>query len=216
MEKIKILVAEDQIILRKGLIKLLIEDEDIEIAGEADDGPEAIEKAKKLQPDIVILDVNTKLNGVEVTRKLAQSHPEIKVLILTKHSSDEFVFAILDAGAKGYVIKSAAPEDLIAAIHTLYHGHSYFSPEVSKILLKHINQRESKNHKSNSLFFLTKREREILKLVAEGHSSLKIANMLFISIKTVENHRSNIMNKLKIDNLAGLIKYAIRKGIIQI
>jgi len=217
MSNIKVLLVEDHTILRKGLCSLLENEYGIEVIGEAENGREAIEKAENLLPDIVVLDISLPLlNGLEVTRQLKKRFPEIKILILTMHTSDEFVFEILNAGAKGYIVKKAAPNELVAAIHAVYLGQSFFSPEISKMMLDRMVEKGQLHDDSDVNEILTEREREILQLVAEGNSSRTIAEMLFLSLKTVENHRSNIMKKLDIDNLAGLIKYAISKGIIQI
>jgi len=217
MSNIKVLLVEDHTILRKGLCSLLENEYGIEVIGEAENGREGIEKAENLLPDIVVLDISLPLlNGLEVTRQLKKRFPEIKILILTMHTSDEFVFEILNAGAKGYVVKKAAPTELVSAIHAVYLGQSFFSPEISKMMLDRMVEKGQLQDVSDANEILTEREREILQLVAEGNSSRTIAEMLFVSLKTVENHRSNIMKKLDIDNLAGLIKYAISKGIIQI
>lgn len=217
MSNIRVLLVEDHTILRKGLCSLLENEYGIEVIGEAENGREAIEKAENLLPDVVVLDISLPLlNGLEVTRQLKKRFPEIKILILTMHTSDEFVFEILNAGAKGYVIKKAAPNELVSAIHAVYLGQSFFSPEISKMMLDRMVEKGQLTDESDVNEILTEREREILQLVAEGHSSRTIAEMLFVSLKTVENHRANIMKKLDIENLAGLIKYAISKGIIQI
>lgn len=217
MSNIRVLLVEDHTILRKGLCSLLENEYGIEVIGEAENGREALEKAEDLLPDIVVLDISLPLlNGLEVTRQLKKRFPEIRILILTMHTSDEFVFEILNAGAKGYVVKKAAPNELVSAIHAVFLGQSFFSPEISKMMLDRMVERGQLDHESDVNEILTEREREIIQLVAEGHSSRTIAEMLFVSLKTVENHRSNIMKKIDVDNLAGLIKYAISKGIIQI
>lgn len=217
MSSISGLLAEDHTILRKGLCSLLENEYGIEVIGEAENGREAIEKAEKLKPDIVVLDISLPLlNGIEVTKQLRKNFPEIKILILTMHTSDEFVFEVLNAGAKGYIIKKAAPDELVSAIHAISLGKSYFSPEISKMLIERKIETGQTQDGSITVKILTEREREVLQLVAEGHSSREIADMLFLSIKTVENHRANMMEKLGLHNLTELIKYAISKGIIQL
>jgi len=217
MSSIKVLLAEDHTILRKGLCSLLENEYGIEVVGEAENGREAIEKTELLHPDVLVLDISMPLlNGIEVTRQLKKKFPDLKILILTMHATDEFVFEVLNAGAKGYVIKKAAPDELVSAIHVVFLGQSYFSPEISKMLLDRETETGLMHDESIIYKILTEREREILQLVAEGHSSREISEMLFISIKTVENHRANIMEKLGLHNLAELIKYAINKGIIQL
>lgn len=217
MISIKVVLAEDHIILRKGLCSLLDEEYGIQVVGEAGDGKEAIEKVSLLKPDVLVLDISLPLlNGLEVTRQLKKKFPDLKILILTMHTSDEFVFEILNAGAKGYLIKKAAPEELVSAIRAVSLGQSFFSPEISKMLLERMVDTGIMEDQALESKTLSDREREVLQLVAEGHSSRAIADMLFVSIKTVENHRANIMEKLGLHNLADLIKYAISKGIIQI
>lgn len=217
MSSISVLLAEDHTILRKGLCSLLENEYGIEVIGEAENGREAIEKAEKLKPDIVVLDISLPLlNGIEVAKQLRKNFPEIKVLILTMHTSDEFVFEVLNAGVKGYIIKKAAPDELVSAIHAISRGKSYFSPEISKMLMERKIETGQMQDGSISVKILTEREHEVLQLVSEGHSSREIAEMLFISIKTVENHRANMMEKLGLHNLTELIKYAISKGIIQL
>lgn len=217
MSSIKILLAEDHTILRKGLCSLLENEYGIEVVGEAGNGREAIEKTELLHPDVLVLDISLPLlNGIEVTRQLKKKFPDLKILILTMHASDEFVFEVLNAGAKGYVIKKAAPGELVSAIQAVFRGQSYFSPEISKMLLDRVTATGPMQDELITYKILTEREREIMQLVAEGHSSREISEMLFISIKTVENHRANMMEKLGLHNLAELIKYAINKGIIQL
>lgn len=217
MSNIRVLLAEDHTILRKGLCSLLENEFGIEVVGEAGNGREAIEKTELLHPDVLVLDISMPLlNGIEVTRQLKKKFPDLKILILTMHASDEFVFEVLNAGAKGYIIKKAAPDELVSAIHAVSLGQSFFSPEISKMLLDRMVDTGMMQDESIAFKNLSVREREVLQLVAEGHSSREISEMLFISIKTVENHRANIMEKLGLHNLAELIKYAINKGIIQL
>ena len=217
MNRIKILLVEDHTILRKGIKALLEEEQGIEVIGEAEDGIAAMKAVDKDQPEIVLLDISLPyLNGLEITRKISKHYPGIKILILTMHNSDEYAFELLSAGAKGYLIKKAAPDELISAIKTVSEGFLYISPSISKKVIERINRtgRVKKPEKDGSK--LSSRETEILQLIAEGHSPRDIARLLFISIKTVENHRYNIMQKLDIHNIAGLTKYAIEKRIIQI
>ena len=215
MSKIKVLLVEDHTIVRKGIIALLEKDFAIEIIGEAENGMDAVKKAEELAPDIMVLDISLPLlNGLEVTRQVSKRFPQIKILILSMHDTEEFVFELLNAGAQGYVIKKAAPQELISAIDIVYHGKSYFSPAISKIILSRLQRNPDSVSDSNLQELLTEREREVLQLVAEGRSNREIADLLHISIKTIESHRSNIMDKLDLHNVADLIKYALRKGII--
>ena len=217
MNKIKILLVEDHTILRKGIQSLLEEEQGIEVIGEAEDGIAAMKSVEKDQPDIVLLDISLPyLNGLEITRKITKHYPKIKVLILTMHKSDEYAFELLSAGAKGYIIKQAAPNQLISAIREVSNGFIFLSPEISRKVLLRVNKKRSLNEGKKDRSQLSGRETEILQLIAEEHSPRDIARLLFISIKTVENHRYNIMQKLNIHNIAGLTKYALEKRIIQL
>ena len=217
MNKIKILLVEDHTILRKGIQSLLEEEQGIEVIGEAEDGIAAMKSVEKDQPDIVLLDISLPyLNGLEITRKITKHYPKIKVLILTMHKSDEYAFELLSAGAKGYIIKQAAPNQLISAIREVSNGFIFLSPEISRKVLHRVNKKRSLNEGKKDRSQLSGRETEILQLIAEEHSPRDIARLLFISIKTVENHRYNIMQKLNIHNIAGLTKYALEKRIIQL
>lgn len=217
MDKIEVLLVEDHTIVRKGLSSLIEQDSGIEVSGEADNGREALKKADELSPDVVVLDISLPLlNGLEVCRQLNRQHPNIHILMLTMYESDELVFQSLQAGAKGYLLKKAAPDELISAIYAVKQGKSFFSPEISKMLIERmVDQGESKENLTQPPA-LTKREREVLQLVAEGYSSREIGNMLNISVKTAENHRAKIMHKLNLNNITELIKYALSKGIIHL
>jgi len=187
------------------------------VIGECENGREALRKAEELQPDVMVLDISLPLlNGLEVTRQIMKRNPEIKILILTMHTSEEFVFESLRAGACGYIIKKAVPEELIAAIHAVSQGYSYFSPEISRIVRDRLVITPPPKSETTLQQVLNEREREVLQLVAEGRSSREIAGMLFLSVKTVESHRSNIMKKLDLHSVRELIKYAISQGIIQV
>jgi len=217
MSNIKVLLVEDHTIVRKGIISLLENELRIEIIGEAENGIDAVKMAEEIHPDVMVLDISLPLlNGLEVTKQVTKRFPKIKILILTMHNSEEFVFELLKAGAKGYVIKKAAPHELISAIHAIYHGESYFSPEISKMVLDRLSATMNSTLETDSLKLLTKREREVLQLIAEGRPNREIAEIMLLSIKTIESHRANIMNKLNFHNVSDLIKFAIRKGIINL
>ena len=217
MNKIKVLLVEDHTILRKGIKALLEKETRIEVIGEAEDGIEAMKAIRKSQPDIVLLDISLPyLNGLEITRKILKHYPKIKVLILTMHSSEEYVNELLTAGAKGYIIKQAAPDELISAIRSVSEGFIYLSPEISKKVAGRTNLIGRLNKDKKDRLQLSERETEVLQLIVEEHSPRDIAGLLFISIKTVENHRYNIMKKLDIHSIAGLTKYALEKKIIQL
>jgi DNA-binding NarL/FixJ family response regulator len=213
MNKIRVLVADDHTIVRKGLCALLNSEPNIEIIGEAADGREAVERIDKLKPDVVLMDISMpSLNGLEATRQIRRRHPGVRILILTMHTNEEYIFEILQAGASGYVLKKSAPSDLVSAIHAVYQGGAFLSPPVSKKVIEKLKERTVGNETKKVK--LTEREREVLQLIAEGCTSNEIAERLFISVKTVENHRSHLMKKLDIHHAAGLTQYAIQKRII--
>ena len=216
--EITVLLADDHGIVRKGIRSLLEQESWIKIVGEAEDGMEVLKKAGTLLPDILVLDISLPLlNGLEVARRLNKLQPEIKIIILSMHDSEELIYETLQAGVKGYILKKSAPDQLVSAIRAVSLGKSFFSPEISKIIdERKIEQGQVIGNESILVPALTGRETEILQLVAEGHSNREIAEILFISIKTVENHRSKIMEKMNFRNIADLIKYAVSKGIIQL
>ena len=216
--EITVLLADDHGIVRKGIRSLLEQESWIKIVGEAEDGMEVLKKAGTLLPDILVLDISLPLlNGLEVARRLNKLQPEIKIIILSMHDSEELIYETLQAGVKGYILKKSAPDQLVSAIRAVSLGKSFFSPEISKIIdERKIEQGQLIGKESILVPALTGRETEILQLVAEGHSNREIAEILFISIKTVENHRSKIMEKMNFRNIADLIKYAVSKRIIQL
>jgi DNA-binding NarL/FixJ family response regulator len=216
MNDINILLAEDHTIVRKGLRSLLERETDIKVIGEAQDGREAIKKAEALQPDVVVMDFAMPgLNGLEATRQLKKRFPEMKFIILTIYDNEEYVLQTLRAGASGYLVKKAAPAELISAIRAVYIGESYLSPSISRAV---INEYIRKAEEIPNIGFidekLTNREREILQLIAEGNKNRAIAELLNVSVKTVETHKANIMDKLSVRSAAELTQYAIQKGII--
>jgi len=216
MRKIKVVVADDHTILRQGIKALLDNQEGIEVVGEAKDGREAIKTIEELLPDVILMDIAMPgLNGLEATRRIKKKFPKTKVVVLTMHANEEYIFQILNAGADGYLVKETAFQDLISAINAVHKGGAFMSPSISKKVMTDYIQRAQGEEKVG-FDTLTTREREILQLVAEGNSNKKIAEALFISPKTVETHRAHIMDKLNIHDRAGLIKYAIRKGMINL
>jgi DNA-binding NarL/FixJ family response regulator len=216
MGNIKVLLADDHTIVRKGLRSLLEDEDGIEVIGEAEDGREAIKLAEKLHPDIVLMDIAMQgLNGLEATRQLKRLHPEIKILILSMYANEEYVFQTLQAGAEGYLVKKAAPSELVLAIKSVHQGNSFLSPSISRTVIDEYIRRANEIDEGDDAFKnLTARETEVLQLIAEGRKTREIAELLYISIKTVETHRSHIMDKLGIHSTAELTQYAISKGII--
>jgi DNA-binding NarL/FixJ family response regulator len=217
MKHIKVLLAEDHTVVRQGLRVLLDAEEDIAVVGEAETGRQAVQLAVKLLPDVIVMDIAMPLlNGLEATRQIMKDVPASKVLILSSYSDDEYVHRLTEAGAAGYLLKQTAASDLIKAIHETYKGNAFFSPAISRRLLEHYREsflRGAPVQKRADL--LTSREAEVLQLIAEGKPNKQIAGELSISIKTVEKHRQQVMNKLNIHDIAGLTRYAMTKGIIE-
>ncbi len=214
MGKIRVLVADDHTIVRQGLCALLRSEPDVDVAGEASDGLEAVEMAKIHNPDVVLMDIGMRnLNGLDATRKIKKLFPQMKVLALTMYDNEEWIFQILKAGASGYLIKDSAMADLATALRAVYHGDSYLSPSISKKVIEEYIQRAEVGERKGPDDLLSEREREILQLLAEGQSIPQIASFLCISKKTVEAHKTHIMEKLNIHDKVGLIKYAIRMGL---
>lgn len=212
-DPVRVVLAEDHQIVREGLKALLDGCEDIEVVAEAHNGKDAVEVAKQLQPDVVCMDLNMpELNGVDATKAIRQALPETHVLILSMYSTEEHVRPAIRAGAEGYLLKGSGLSDLVAAIRAVSSGNAFFSPEVAKIVLDD-SRRAGKGSKRGPSD-LTPREREVLKLVAEGRSSPEIAKDLSLSVKTVEGHRGRIMSKLETKNVAGLVRHAIRLGLV--
>ena len=214
MSPIKVLLAEDHTIVRKGIRALLHAVTDIEVVGEAEDGREAVEKVGQLLPDIVLMD-NTMpiLNGLEATRQIKKQFPKIMVLILTIHTDEEYIFQILQAGESGYLIKKTAPKELVSAIEAVYRGDSFLSPSISRKVIEEYLRHMEEAKKPDNYTQLTDREREVLQLIVEGFSNKEIAEHLHLSVTTIGNHRLNLMEKLDLHNVSDLTKYAIRKGI---
>ncbi len=217
MNKINVLLADDHTIVRQGIRSLLATEPDIEVVGEAENGRQAVQMAKSLSPDIVMMDIAMpQLNGLEATRQIVKEGVPTKVLVLSSYSDDEYVHQLTEAGATGYLIKQTAANDLIKAIREAYKGNAFFSPSISRRLLDYYRESYLKGRspiKHNDQ--LTPRELEVLQLVAEGRVNKQIAADLGISIKTVEKHRQQVMNKLNIHDVAGLTRYAIARGIIE-
>ncbi|MDZ7859241.1 MAG: response regulator transcription factor [Candidatus Krumholzibacteriota bacterium] len=215
LNNLKVLLVENHTILRQGL-KRLLEDEEIDVVGEAEDGRTGIELTDELNPDLVVMDISLpKLGGIEATRQITKYHPDIKVLMLTIHSDESYVYKALEAGAKGYILKETASDVLIEAIEKVMHGNIFLSPSLPGDLLDNYNKMVKSGKKIDEFRRLTNREMEILQLIAEGYTSKEIAENLYISVKTVENHRANIKTRIDIHDTAGLVRYAIKIGLIE-
>jgi two-component system response regulator NreC len=202
---IRVLLAEDHTIVRKGLRSLLEDEAGIEVIGEAEGGTEAVQMTQQLLPDVVLMDISMPgLSGLEATRQIKKRFPEVKVLVLTRHANEEYVLQILQAGASGYVVKKAAPTELISGIQAVYRGDSFLSPSISKQVIEEYVRKAEGGRVKSSYERLTEREREVLQRIAEGHSSREMAELLHISEKTVRTHRANLMDKLDIHSTAEL------------
>ena len=215
MQKIRVLIVDDHTILRDGICALLALAADIEVVGEAANGMEALEKVKQLAPDVVLMDISMPImDGLEATRRIHREFPRMKVLVLTQYDDKEYVFPIIEAGAYGFISKTAASSELASGIRSVNRGDSFLSPSVARLLVEDYQQGYNIKENHDPYEQLTDREREVLKLLVEGHTTQKIADILVISPKTVEGHKTNLMAKLDIHNRTDLIKYALRKGII--
>lgn len=213
---VRILVADDHEIVRRGLRALLDAQPNWEVVGEAVTGREAVDKARLLTPDVAIIDVGMpELNGLEATRQILKALPQTEVLILTMHESEQIVREVLDAGARGYVLKSDAGRDLVAAVEALCQHRTFFSSKISEMLLRSYIRPTRTDQPETVRSRLTAREREIVQLLAEGKSNKEVATSLNISIKTAETHRTNIMNKLDLRSVTELVRYAVRNNIVE-
>ena len=215
MGKIRILVADDHTVIRRGIVGLLNAQPDMEVIDEAGTGREAVAKAQAVLPDVVLLDVAMpELNGLGATRMIKGQSPGVQVLILTMHDREDYLFQALRAGASGYVLKGADTEDLLAAVRSVARGGVYLYPPIAKELVSEYLRRVESGEDLASYDGLTDREREILQLIAEGKTAANIAEDLHISPHTVHSHRDNIMTKLDLHDRAALIRYAIRRGLV--
>ncbi|MGE5458687.1 MAG: response regulator [Methanococcaceae archaeon] len=215
MKKTKILLADDHIMMRDGLKLVLQTDSSFEIVGEADNGEEVVQLEKKLKPDVVILDINMpKLNGIEAARKIRSQNKGVKILILTMHESESFIFDAISAGVNGYIFKMSDMEEFLRAVKTLAEGKDYFHENVANILISNYKRSTQGSKEEKEKLTLTKRESEILKLIAQGKTSQEIAEILFISYFTVGKHRKNIMVKLDLKNTAELVRFALKEKIV--
>ena len=217
MKKIRILIADDHTIFRQGLKMLLEQENDLEVVGEAGNGAETIKLAKKLKPDIALLDIAMpRMDGMEVAKKLKKILPQLKMIVLTSYADDQFLFEFLKLGVSGFVLKDSASQELIYSIRKTKEGMAFLDPSVSKKVMEKFTQVTGGKKDFINYGKLSDREKEVLQLVAEGKSTKEVAGKLYISPKTVENHRANIMKKLDIHDRMGLTKYALRLGLIDL
>ena len=217
MAKARVLIADDHEVVRQGILSLVKMLNQFEVCGEATDGRDAVQKAKELRPDIVIIDIGMpQLNGLDATRQIMRERPSTKVLVLTMHDSEQVVREVLEAGARGYLLKSDAGRDLVSALEALQLNKTFFTTKISEMVLaSFLNSRTMEPTPSNALG-LTSREREVIQLVAEGKSTKEVAVTLGLSVKTADTHRSNLMRKLGVHSVSELVLYAIRNNIIHV
>jgi len=212
---IKIILADDHAVLRHGLSKSFQNEKDMEVIAQAKDGRSTVELVKELKPDVVIMDIGMPdLNGIEATRQIKQEHPKVKVIGLSMHSSKNFIIEMFRAGAVGYLLKDCEFDELVNAIRVVANNKTYISPAISDVVVENY-MRQTPGSDNSAFSILSKREREVLQLLTEGKTTKQIAKRLHISSKTVEAHRLNMMNKLKMDSIAQLTKYAIQEGLTQ-
>ncbi|MFA8344343.1 MAG: response regulator [Rhodothermaceae bacterium] len=215
MQKISVLIVDDHAILRDGLKIAINTDENLMVAGEASEGKEAIELIDELDPTVVVMDVNMPgMNGIETVKEIRKKNKSIKILMLTMHEDEDYIFDAISSGVDGYIFKMSDMELFIEAVKTVATGQNYYAPKVSETLIDNYKNKQHKKHKKGEQTPLTKREKEILKMISDGETTNNIAEKLFISFFTVSKHRKNIMKKLKVKNTAELVKYAFENKLV--
>jgi DNA-binding NarL/FixJ family response regulator len=213
--KTRILLADDHAVVRKGLRFLLESEPDLEVVGEAADGTQAVEMAAELEPNVIVMDIGMpRLNGIDATTQIVRAHPHTAVVILSVHSDETYLVRTLSAGAKGYLLKDSAEEDLVRAIRSVSEGKPFFSPAISKTLLDDYVRMLQQSGVSDSYELLTDREKQVLQLLAQGKTNKDVATLLDLSPYTVETHRTRIMQKLNLHNTAEIVLYAVRKKLV--
>lgn len=210
---IRILIADDHTLVRESLVGLLQSEGDVQVVAQAADGIETVEKALAVRPDVVVADLSMpRLGGIEVVRRLREALPDARVLVLTMHQEDEYVLQAVRAGASGYLVKDSASAELLAAVRNLHAGRGHFGPQAARALAEQLQHPE--RTQDDPYGRLTAREREVFHLIAEGHTTKEIARKLDISAKTAENHRGRVLDKAGVRNTAELVRYALRKGLL--
>ena len=215
MAPIRVLIADDHPLIRSGLRVLLEREKEFEIVGEASDGYEALDLALKCEPDVAMLDVGMpRLNGIDVAQHLSARMPSVRIIVVSMHSDEGYVLRAMKAGVKAYLLKASAENDILNAVRAVASGNAYFSPEISRILAEEFTHEMRRKGVEDSYDLLSIREKEILQILATGKSNRQIAEMIHVSVATVETHRSNILQKLNLHSLPELILYAVRRGLI--
>ena len=216
-QSITVFLADDHTIVRQGLAKLLEAEPNIKVVGEAQDGREAVNKVQKLNPDIVIMDIAMPLlNGIEATRQIKKLLPQTRIIILSMHSHDRYISELINLGASGYLLKDATGGEIIKAVSAAMKGDIYLSPSISRRVVEDYLSLKKTSSREDLYAKLSNREREVFQMIAEGHSTRKISDILYVSPSTVKTHRANIMEKLQLDNISQLIQFAIRLGIVDV
>jgi DNA-binding NarL/FixJ family response regulator len=211
----RVLLADDHAVVRKGLRFILEQEPDLQVSGEAADGREAVRLARELSPDVVVMDIAMpQLNGIDATSQIVKQNPRTNVLILSMHNDETYLLRALEAGARGFLLKDTAEEDLVRAVRVAAQGKPFFSPAIAQALLEDYMRNLQQRNQQDSYSLLTDREKEVLQLLAEGRSNKDVAQLLNLSVYTVETHRTRIMQKLNLHNTAELVLYAVRKKII--
>jgi len=215
MNTIRILLADDHTVMRRGLRALLERQSGFEVVAEAADGREAVDSAAALNPDVAVIDIGMpNLNGIEAARRITEKRPETAVVILSMHADESYVLRALNSGARGYLLKDSPEDDLINAIRAVHKGKAFFSPEISRMLAEDYMRQMRQRGVEDSYELLTPREREVLQMLGEGNSNKEVATKLNLSLHTVETHRGNVLEKLNLHSTAEMILYAVRKGIV--
>ncbi|MCO6490777.1 MAG: response regulator transcription factor [Phaeodactylibacter sp.] len=212
---IEIMIADDHRVFREGIVSILENTGEIRVVAQAQDGKEVMEKLRKARPELILMDISMgEAGGIETTRLVKEQYPEIKILVLSMHSESSYIVRMLEAGASGYLLKDAGSAELVNAIKAVAEGHTYFSSQVSATLVDQLVKGKKPPERKAGVP-LTRREIEVLRLIAEEYSNPEIADKLFISIRTVDTHRRNLLEKLGVKNTAGLVKYAIKHGLVE-
>jgi DNA-binding NarL/FixJ family response regulator len=215
VKKIRVLLADDHGVVRKGLRFLLESEGDLEVVGESSDGRQAVQDAETLRPDVIVMDIAMpRLNGIEATSQIVKRSPDSSVIVLSMYSDEEYLVRALTAGAKGYLLKDSAESDLVAAVRSVSGGRPFFSPSIASTLLEDYVRQLQQRGLSDSYDLLSDREKEVLQLLAEGKTNKEVATVLNLSTHTVETHRTHLMQKLNLHNTAEIVLYAVRKKII--